>query len=108
MATKTDSFTIHYSERGAHIVPAVSRGRPRVMHVETDFKKACRYFLQHGCGAFYTDEGAMVSGDFANYESETDSSNGIANVSILTAPGTIQDVYEDDFVPRHWRCRRYR
>lgn len=40
----------------------------------------------------------MVSGDFANYESETGSPNGIANVSILTAPGTVQDVYEDDFV----------
>ena len=68
------------------------------MHVATEFKEACRSFLRHGRGAFSTADGALVSGDFANYESETDSPNGIANVSILTAPGTVQDVYEDDFV----------
>lgn len=82
------------------------------MHVETEFKEACRYFLRHGRGAFYTDDGAMVSGDFANYESETDSPNGIANVSILdgarNSPGRLRGRLRACDVPRHRRCRRRR
>ena len=68
------------------------------MQAERDFNKAYLCLLEHRSGTFTRSDGTSVTGTLFDFEDEADSPNGVAYVSLRSASGAVEDVYEDDFM----------